>query len=92
MSKGLEELDIIKENHLQLTKEKYRKLDTKAIDTILNNRLKHYKIIEKELIALEIIKKYRLIIYNEIEDAIATKGYVHNLPQDVVDLLKEVLL
>lgn len=47
---------------------------------------------EKKLKALEIIKKYRLIIYNEIEDAIATKGYVHNLPQDVVDLLKEVLL
>lgn len=46
----------------------------------------------KELKALDLIKEYRLIIYDETWDAIVTKGYVYNLPQDVVDLLKEVLL
>ena len=48
--------------------------------------------VEIALIALEIIKKRRLIGYSEIEDAIWTISYVHDLPQNEVDLLKEVLL
>ena len=48
--------------------------------------------IGKSLKALEVIKEYKLITYQECFNAICTKGYVHDLPQDVVDLLKEVLL
>lgn len=40
---------------------------------------------------LKIIKEERLIIYNSVEDAIATIGYVHKLPQEKVNLLKEYL-
>ena len=47
---------------------------------------------EKNKQALEIIKKYGLIRYIKEWDCIGTKGYAHDLPQDVVDLLKEVLL
>lgn len=45
----------------------------------------------KELKALETIKEYGLIRYVKEWDCIGTKGYAHDLPQDVVDLLKEVL-
>lgn len=41
--------------------------------------------------ALEIIKEYKLITYQECFDAICTRGYVHDLPKDKVELLKEVL-
>ena len=60
---------------------------------IVGNQFKDdFKKIKKELKAVEIIRKYGLIRYIEEWDCIGTKGYAHDLPQDVVDLLKEVLL
>ena len=50
------------------------------------------KDIEKELKALEIIKKRKLVVYDEMSKSICTKGYIHDIPQEECDLLKEVLL
>ena len=56
MSKGLEAWEYTRENYLQLKKEKYS--NCKDVNNILERCDKRCDIIEKELKALEIVKKF----------------------------------
>ena len=49
MSKELEALNILRDNHIQFTKEKYGKLAKKVADNIINLRLARWDILEKAI-------------------------------------------
>lgn len=80
MSKELEALERAKREH-SIIKQGFPKQE--YIDLLTK--------IEIELKALEIIKKHKLVIYDKEENSVNTIGYVHNLPKEETDLLKEVL-
>ena len=53
MSKELEALNILRDNHIQFTKEKYGQLDKEKLQNIINRKLARWDILEKALNELE---------------------------------------
>ena len=49
MSKELEALNILRDNHIQFTKEKYGKLDKEKLENIINLKLARWDIIEQAI-------------------------------------------
>ena len=56
MSKESEALNILRNNHIQFTKEKYGKLDKEKLETIINLKLARWYILEEALNELECAK------------------------------------
>ena len=86
MSKELKELSYIKENHLQLAKEKYRKLEPKMLEDVLARKATHYDIIEQAIKELEFIKKCFYVAKSSGAVLLTDYGFDHE------EELKEVLL
>lgn len=49
MNKELEALNILRDNHIQFTKEKYGKLDKEKLENIINLKLARWDILEEAI-------------------------------------------
>ena len=66
MNKELEALNILRDNHIQFTKEKYGKLDKEKLENIINLKLARWDILEEAIKRNEPMKVNSISTHDEI--------------------------